>query len=166
MNEDDALRKQVQQEIEDYGLRLEEDLRNRTDEQQQLAFALTRFSPSSAYQLASMSVAGTDVSLKRRYEQAMREYRSQFIQYIDKKAKETGNTSGFRITIDSDTGFKFSAPRERGTLDLGGLPAFVAPQLSITGVLGAVVVDAGLLALFSIIGFAVACVAFLRYDLR
>ena len=166
MNEDDAQRKQVQQEIEDYRLRLDEDLRNRTDEQQQLAFTLTRFSPASAYQLASMNVAGTDITLKRRYEQAMREYRMQFVQYVEKNAKETGNTGGFRITIDSDTGFKFSAPRERGTLDLGGLPVFVAPQLSIAGVMSAVVVDAGILALFSIMGFAVASIAFLRYDLR
>jgi len=96
----------------------------------------------------------------------MRDYRSQFLQYIDRKAKETGNTGGFRITIDSDTGFKFSVPRERGTLDLSSLSAFVPPQVRIALVMSAVVVHAGLLGLFSIIGFALACMAFLRYDLR
>jgi ABC-type transport system involved in multi-copper enzyme maturation permease subunit len=166
MREDDELRKQVQREIDDYGLRLDEDLHNRTDDQQQLAFELTRFSPSSAFQLASMGLAGTGVSMKERYEDAMRKYREEFVRYIERKSKEAGNTGGFRITFDTDSGFKFSVPRERGTLDLSSLPAFIPPQVTLSQAAHGLIVDTGVIVFFSILAFGIACGAFFHYDLR
>jgi hypothetical protein len=164
--EDDLRRKQVQKDIEEYSLRLDEDLRNRKSEQERLAFTLSRISPASAFQLASMSLAGTDIALKARYEDAMRGYRTSFTQYIEKKQKESGGTGGFRITVDTKKGFQFSAPREQSSLDLSDMPAFIAPRLTFAGAAAPVVVDAGILALSSLLAFAWAFVAFLRYDVR
>lgn len=166
MEEDDAMRKQVQKDIDGFSVRLSEDTRNRTAEQERLAFMLTRLSPASAYQLAAMNLAGTDIALKSRYEDAMREYRTRFTQYVEKKQKESGTQGGFRITVDSDKGFSFSAPRDRGTLDLSDLPVFAVPVRTFDAAAAPVVVDAGLLALYSLLAFAGAFLAFLRYDIR
>jgi hypothetical protein len=113
-----------------------------------------------------MSLAGTGVSLKSRYEDAMREYRTAFTRYVDRKQKETGGQGGFRITVDSRTGFHFSAPRERGTLDVGDLPSFVPPVTRFGETASGAVIDAGLLAGFSLMAFAGSFLAFLRYDVR
>jgi ABC-type transport system involved in multi-copper enzyme maturation permease subunit len=166
MGEDDARRKQVQKDIDEYSVRLNEDLRNRNAEQELLAFTLSRFSPASAYQLAAMSLGGTDVRLKSRSEDAMREYRTRFIRYVEEKEKTTGGMGGFRITVDTDTGIKFSAPREKGSLDLGDLPVFAPPSLSLGEAAAPVVLDAGVLVFSTLLAFAGAFVAFLHYDIR
>jgi ABC-type transport system involved in multi-copper enzyme maturation permease subunit len=165
-NEDEAGRKSVQKDIDAYSVRVNEDLRNRMSGQEHLAFALSRVSPASAYQLASMSLAGTGVSLKTRYEDAMREYRTAFTRYVDRKQKETGGQGGFRITVDSQTGFHFSAPRERGTLDVSDLPSFLPPRVRFSETAPPALIDAGMLAVFSLVTFAGAFLAFLRYDVR
>jgi ABC-type transport system involved in multi-copper enzyme maturation permease subunit len=164
--EDEAGRMSVQKDIDAFAVRVNEDQRNRKSHQEQLAFALSRVSPASAYQLSSMSLAGTGVSLKSRYEDAMREYRTAFTRYVEKKQKETGGQGGFRITVDSQTGFHFSAPRERGTLDVSDLPSFVPPVTRFGETASGTVIDAGLLGVFSLMAFAGSFMAFLRYDVR
>ena len=47
-------------------LQAQEDFRNRKAEQEGLAFAISRFSPASAYQLTVMNLAGTNIDLKTR----------------------------------------------------------------------------------------------------
>ena len=96
----------------------------------------------------------------------MRDYRTRFNQYVDKKQKETGGSGGFRITFDSERGVKFSAPRESGSLDLTDLPVFAPAEGPLREIAGSLVVDAGLLALASLLAFAGAFAAFLRYDVR
>ena len=66
MEREDALRKEVEQRIEEYEVELLDDLRRRKAMQERLAFSLSRVSPASSYQLAAMNLAGTDVGLKRR----------------------------------------------------------------------------------------------------
>jgi ABC-type transport system involved in multi-copper enzyme maturation permease subunit len=166
MDEDDARRKQVQRDIDAFSVRLNEDLRNRKESQEVLAMGLSRISPASTYQLAAMKLAGTEIALKARYEDAMRDYRTRFNQYVDKKQKETGGSGGFRITFDSERGVKFSTPRESGSLDLTDLPVFAPAEGSVREIAGSLVVDAGLLALASLLAFAGAFAAFLRYDVR
>jgi hypothetical protein len=166
MEEDDAHRRAIQREIDEYSRLLNEDLRNRAADQARLAFTLSRFSPASAYQLAAMTLAATDIGLKSRYEDAMRNYRTAFLEYVERRQKETGGMGGFQITVDSNEGVQFSMPREAGALDLSGMPAFAPPAVSSIAVATGVVVDAGILALCAILAFAGAAGAFLRYDLR
>ncbi len=166
MEEDDARRRGIQKEIDEYSALLTEDLRNRRAGQIRLGFAMSRISPAAAYQLAAMTLADTDIELKARYEDAMREYRTAFLQFVEKKQKETGGTGGFQITVDSNEGVKFSMPRESGSLDLSGLPAFSPPRSSLSHIAPALIIDAGILALYTLLAFAGAFLAFLKYDLR
>lgn len=161
MEQDDSARKATEKKIDEYGIRLNEDLRNRKAVQERLAFVFSRFSPASAYQLAAMDLGGTDLSLKSRYEDALQTYRTAFNAFTDKKQKESGGSGGIRITFDTDRGFSFDVPRER-TLDLSGIPEFAHPQFSFS----LPVIDLGILALYSLLAFAGAFVAFLRYDVR
>jgi hypothetical protein len=166
MDEDDAKRKQVQKTIEEFSIRLNEDLRNKKSSQEVLAMGLSRVSPASTFQLAAMKLAGTDIALKSRYEDSMRGYRTRFNSYVEKKQKETGNAGGFRVTVDSEHGVKFTAPREGGSLDLSDLPSFAPPTAGLREIGGSLVMDAGQLALASLLAFAGAFIAFLRYDVR
>ena len=165
-NEDDAGRQDVHKDIDAYRVRVNEEQANRIAAQQQLAFALARLSPASSYQLASMGLAGTGVEMKASNEDAMRAYRRAFLEYTAMKQKETGTQGGFRITVDSQTGFHFSAPRERGTLDVGDVPVFVPPAGHPGRVASSVLIDTGLVAALTLLSCAGAFVAFMRYDVR
>jgi ABC-type transport system involved in multi-copper enzyme maturation permease subunit len=166
MEQDDQSRRAMQKDITENSRKLNEDLRNRKAELERLAFTLSRFSPASSYQLAAMSLAGTGVEIKTSYEDAMRNYRTSFVDYVEKKRKESGGVGGIRITMDSETGFKFSTDRDQGTLDLNDLPRFVPPQHSFVEALAPAAVDFGLLAFYTIVAFAGAFVSFLKYDVR
>jgi ABC-type transport system involved in multi-copper enzyme maturation permease subunit len=160
----DSMRRAVELEINAYEAKLYEDLSQRRNVQERLAFSLSRFSPASAYQLAAMSLAGTDLELKRRYEDGLMAYRTQFVDYANKKTEDS--PGGFQISFSSDKGMTIGTPRNKAQLDLTDLPAFVPPVQQLTATVAGVVVDAGLLALFSLMAFAAAFFAFLRYDIR
>jgi len=166
MEEDDAARKAVQQEIEAYQTKLNIDLQNRHATQERLAFTLSRFSPASAFQLAAMNLAGTGVELKSRYEESMRAFRDQFVEFVDAKKAEGGPSGAFTISIDTQSGLKIGTPRDQGALDVSQLPRFTPPQYQLTAAAAATVVDFGLLALYSILAFGAAFAAFWRYDVR
>jgi ABC-type transport system involved in multi-copper enzyme maturation permease subunit len=166
MQEEDKNRKAVQKDIEQNALKLREELRNRKINQEKLAFSLSRFSPASAYQLAAMNLAGTDVALKTRYEDAMQQFREVFNTAVTKKREAEGGTDGVQIRWSSDTGMKIKMGRDGGALNVSDLPRFSAPQVSFSEALTPAIVDFGLLGIYAILGFAGAFVAFLRYDVR
>lgn len=166
MEEDDQNRKQVQIDIDEQAKRLNEDLRNRKAEQERLAFSLSRISPASSFQLAAMNLAGTDITLKTRYEDALNVYRPEFNDYKEKKSKENGNSGGFRIEVNSDTGVSIDTGREKGVLDITDMPQFTYPVHTIHDAMNAAAIDFGLLGFFSLMAFAGAFLKFLRYDVR
>lgn len=166
MEEDDSMHDAAMQDIEGFQAKLMDDLRHRKAVQERLAFALSRFSPASAYQLGAMSIAGTDISSKSRDEDAMNEYRTRFNEYVEKKQDEGGATGHVMITISSEDGMKVDAPREQGTLDVSDLPRYEPPKTSYADSVAPAVVDFGLLSIFTIVAFAGAFVRFLRYDVR
>jgi hypothetical protein len=141
---------------------LQEDLRNRKALQENLAFTLARISPASAYQLASMAIAGTDIALKSRYEDALRAYRTIFNAFTEKKQKESGDVGGIRITMDSEKGISISSPRDQGTLKLDDMPAFRAPAQASAVPL----TDLGLLVAAVLAAVIGAFAGFMRYDMR
>ncbi|NUN70194.1 MAG: ABC transporter permease subunit [Bacteroidetes bacterium] len=166
MEEDDRNRKQVQKDIDAFALSANEQQRNRKAEQERLAFALSRFSPASAYHLAAVNLAGTDITLKARYEDALNIYRPLFTAYKDKKQKESGGMGGIRIEVNTDTGVKIDTGREKGVLDISDMPRFEQPQRSFRDAAVPAMIDIGLLGFFSFAAFAGAFVRFLRYDVR
>ncbi len=160
----DSIRQAVDDRINEYELKLYADLTQRRAVQERLAFTLSRVSPASAYQLAAMSLAGTDLELKKRYEDAMATYRTQFTDYANSKTEDV--PSGIRISFDSEKGMSFDSPRDQASLDLTDMPAFVPPTQQLGATMSGIVVDSGLLIFFSLLAFAGAFVAFLRYDVR
>ena len=163
--EDRNDRNKLQNEIDENAKRLTEDLRNKKFTQERLAFALSRFSPVSAYQLASMTLAWTDINLKTRYEDKLNAFRTTFNQYKDQKQRESGATGGIRISVDSKTGIKIDTGREIA-LDLAGLPQYTYSRPDLGESVAPVIVDFGLMALYSLLAFAASFVMFLRYDVR
>ena len=167
MEREDALRKEVEQRIEAYEVELLEDLRRRKVMQERLALSLSRFSPASSYQLAAMNLAGTDVGLKRRYEESMTRYREEWSEHVERKQAETGEMGGFvSIQIDSEKGISIGSGRDDQTVDLSDMPRYQAPVQSYEEVLATVVPDIGILSIGIILAFLGAFVAFLRYDVR
>ncbi|HEY4611578.1 MAG TPA: ABC transporter permease subunit [Bacteroidota bacterium] len=161
--EDDGKRKQMEQTIADYTTRLYEDFYNQKNRQEKLAFSLAKLSPASMFQLAVMKLAGTDTGLKRRYEEAMKAYRDQYVKFVQQK----GGGMGFRISIGRGShNVQAGAPNVPQKIDIGELPRFQPPVYTIGEAVSASLFDFGLLAIFNIVAFAGAFVAFLRFDMR
>ena len=107
MQETDKLRKAVQSDINEMSRKLHEDLRNRKVEQERLALILSRISPASAYQIAAMNLANTDIHVKSRFEAALEDYQIVLSDYSEKKQKESpGSHGGIQIQFDSETGIR------------------------------------------------------------
>jgi ABC-type transport system involved in multi-copper enzyme maturation permease subunit len=163
--EDDTARKDLQRQINDHARKLTEETRNTKRAQEQLAFTLSRFSPVSAYQLAVMNLAATDIALKTRTEDALQAYRNVFSEYKDRKQKESGSTGGIRITVDTDRGVKIDTGREIA-LDLSDAPRYEVLQSSFAGAAASAMIDVGILGAGSLLMVALSFGRFLRYDVR
>jgi ABC-type transport system involved in multi-copper enzyme maturation permease subunit len=163
--EDRAQRDSMHAVIDANARRLREDLRNRKVEREKLAFLLSRFSPVSAYQLAAMNLAGTDISLKTRYEDALEAYRTEFNKYKEDNQRKSGASGGITIQVDSDRGVKIDVGREIA-LDLTGMPEFTPGKPQLSESVAASAADFGLMGIFTIASFAGAFALFLRYDPR
>jgi ABC-type transport system involved in multi-copper enzyme maturation permease subunit len=166
LEEDDAARKQVQQDITENNRRLIEETSNQKKLQERVAFSLARVSPASSFRLAAMNIAGTDIDMKSRYEESMREYRDKFTDFTQKKQSETGSRGGFSINVDSNSGVKIDFGRDDQTLDTSEMPQYSAPVLTAGSTLSKSVLDFGLLGIFIILTFAGTFFSFLRYDMR
>ena len=167
MQQEDSARKIVERKIDDYEMKLQDDLRRRKEMQQKMAFSLSRFSPASAYQLAAMTLAGTDIDLKGRNLDNMQDYRTRFNDYADKKMAESGDMSGvFMIEISSEDGIKMNNKRNENKLDISDRPQYVPSRQELPHSLASLVVDGGLLALYTILAFAGAFIRMLKYDVR
>jgi ABC-type transport system involved in multi-copper enzyme maturation permease subunit len=163
---EDSLRRQVEREISDYETRLYADLRRKSERRERLALSLARLSPVSAFQLGAMSLAGTDIDMKSRFENAMDSHRAQFVAYVEQQQADNPGAGGVRIEFDSETGMKISNPRDAGALDFSGAPQYVPPRLDLASVAGSLVIDFGVLSL-SLLGCLIGAVAaFGRYDVR
>lgn len=166
LEEDDAARRQVQQDIIANNRKLLEESRNRKDIQENLAFNLARISPVSSFRLAAMNIAGTDIDMKSRYEQSMRTYKDDFTDFIEKKQAESNDPGGFRIEVDSETGVKIDFGRDDQTLDTSEMPRYAAPSISMASAFGRSIPDFGILILAILITFGGSFLAFLKYDMR
>jgi len=155
IEEEDDLRQVTLAEIAEYARKLDEELNNQKAEMQAIAFSLSRFSPSSAYQIAAMNLAGTNVTIKTRYEQAMQAYRTAFATFVDAKRQEERMQNRRRFASGNDE-----------PLDLTEMPRFTPPSYKFKEAVAPSVIDMGLLGLYSLLAFAGAFVAFLRYDVR
>jgi ABC-type transport system involved in multi-copper enzyme maturation permease subunit len=166
MQREDSLRQVVEMQIEAYETRLLNDLRRRKATQERLAFTLSRISPASSYQLAAMTLAGTNIDLKSRYEEAMSAYREDFSEYVQARDAETENQGGFvQIEISSEDGLKIGTGRDE-PIDVAGMPRFQPPVVRFAQVLVPIIPDLGILSVATLLAFLGAFAAFLRCDVR
>lgn len=138
--------------------RLEEERRNLRQRQQDLALGLARWSPAAALSLASTHLAGTSLALPRHFLEQAAAYREVFERF--KKAK--GSVSGgIRIMVRTA-----GEQPEETAIDPSEMPVFEYRSPPAAALLRDAVLDLGLLALYNLLFFAGAFVAFLRYDVR
>ncbi|GAB5520670.1 MAG: hypothetical protein RhofKO_29210 [Rhodothermales bacterium] len=156
---------QVQTDLAEFNRKLNEELRNEKAAQERLAFTLSRLSPASSYQLTAMNLAGTNTTLKQRYEEAIFDYRDQFSVFAQQKRMEERAAQREQQRREGGGGFMFLGSTDE-TIDASEMPRFVAPVESTAEALQPSVVDLGLLSLYGLLAFAGAFVAFLRYDVR
>ena len=157
--EETAARDATLEEINEFSRKLDEDLRNQKEEQERLAFTLSRFSPASAYKLTAMNLAETSTSLKSRYEDAMKDYRTTFTQFVDAKREEDRRRNEGRRGPGGGN-------NDEEPLDLAELPRFEAPEESFNEAFAPTIIDLGILSVFSLVAFGGAFLSFMRYDVR
>ena len=166
MEEDEACRKALQARVSEYARRLQEEIRNRRHRQQILAFGFARVSPAAAFNLAAMSLSSTGIEMKDRYETAIGDYKDRLAAFTEAKADEGGEPGGIQIMFDSENGFSIRTADMKKTLDISDMPHFDQPKVSLAGILPGVLFDLFAIVLGSMLVFALAWLAFLKYDLR
>jgi ABC-type transport system involved in multi-copper enzyme maturation permease subunit len=166
MQVEDSLRREVERDIDEFESKLAVELRRRRETQERLGLSLGRLSPTAAYQLAAMALAGTSLELKSRYEDALNEYRERFKEFVTAKQQESGPAGGIMISITDEGGFEINHLREGPGIDYHELPRFTAPRLTYATALLPALTDIGVLAFYTLLAFAGAFVRFLYYDVR
>jgi len=167
MEEDDANRSAMQQEIIEYKRRAWEEMINKKHLQENLGLNLARISPASVYLIAAMNVADTDIHIKSRTEQKIDDYSRVFSAFTQKKQDESGvQGGGIQVTMDSDVGMSIKVSDMKKTVDISEMPKFVDKPRELSNVLANTIVDTGILSVMIILTFAASFIAFIRYDVR
>lgn len=160
----DDLQAEMEVEIGEHNRRVNEGLRNAKAEQERLAFLLSRISPASAYKLTAMNLSGTNTSIKKRYEDQMFAFRETYISYVDTKwQKEMAARQQQQKRSSPRTWFGGSGDK---AVDASDRPRFVVSDEPVASVVRASILDFGLLSVFTLLAFAGAFFAFVRYDVR
>jgi ABC-type transport system involved in multi-copper enzyme maturation permease subunit len=155
----DSLSTTRDQKLEEFRARVNENRYNRVQERAAIAFGLARVSPSVTLSLATAELAGTSPDLKQRYYDQAMAYQPILSDFLFEK---TGFRVGAGMFIMKQGGEK----EEPEPIDPTELPVFDFQQPSYTTMMAGVLPDVGLLALFNLLFFAGAVVAFNRYDAR
>jgi len=141
--------------------RLAEERRNRQLQQQRLALGLARMSPASVFSLASSHLARTSLDLPQHFLGQVEAYQERFAAFQKEK---TGRSAGGGIRMIVKSGDEDED--EPGPIDPADLPAFDWKPPAAKRAIQAGMFDLSLLALFNLLFFVGAFVAFLRYDVR
>jgi ABC-type transport system involved in multi-copper enzyme maturation permease subunit len=160
----DSIGKATEDARLDFYGRLDEDWRNKKDWQERWAFGISRISPTAAFQIAAMSIAGTDVGMKYRYMQQLNRYRDA---YAETMRKKTGSSADyFRVVIKRFSGGQNDQEEKQKSLNPSELPEYVEQPRNIGETIAASMFDMGLLVVLNALFFGCAFYAFLRFDLR
>jgi len=133
-------------------------------EQKRLADNLSRISPISLYENIMSALAGTDMASFRHFMDEVKVHRNDIVEYMRSNTNNFSSPSFFTPCTMEETelpGIDDDAP----ALDLSDLPQFTY-EADIVESLGRVIPDLALLSFGSVLFFAMAFVAFVRYDVR
>ncbi len=135
--------------------KLEEDYVQRKERQARVALMVSRLSPAGSASYSAMSLAGTELERDLRFRVALRNYRSEFTSYYDRKSREllamTPNVQTSPVTFK----YRFT-----------DLPPFEFPEERLAASLNSALPDMGLLVVWALVFFVAAYFKFLRYDVR
>ncbi len=159
-NKFDELATERQRKIAALDDRLTEERQNRQLWQQRLALGIARVSPASVFSLGAAQLAGTSLDLPEHYLSQISAYQERYSAFQQEKTGRSGG--GFRMIVK----FGNDEEDEPGLIDPAELPAFTFEPPAFNRVLRAGVFDLSLLALFNLLFFSGAFVAFRRYDVR
>ncbi len=151
-----AAERDFSQKITEFDTALKEDWRNRKGARQKMGFSISRFSPASAYQLASMNFAGTGMSLKTDYEDQLRTYSSLLSKFKADKIDASGTDRYTNI-------FENKKPEP---LDLSEMPQFKFINPDLSWIIQHTVLDFSIISIYILLITAGTFIAFIRYDVR
>ncbi|MEM6648500.1 MAG: ABC transporter permease [Bacteroidota bacterium] len=139
--------------------KLNEDRQNREQVQQRVALNISRLSPASAFSLAASELAGTSLALRSAFLESVNEYKTTYSTFIEEK---TGDSNAFvRFGQSND-----EEEEEPDPIDPQELPQYQFSVPDTGTLLSRAAIDFGVLAIFNVLFFAGAFVAFLKYDVR
>jgi ABC-type transport system involved in multi-copper enzyme maturation permease subunit len=134
------------------------------------AQAIARFSPTSCATFATGHLAYTDAELRERFLKSLRRYRENYLNYADEKMAANPDKSEGGVSISMTRGNEgppeINVTVPEYTLEVADLPEFKMDRDSVGGTIVAVAPDIAILVIEIIFFFALAFVAFLRYDVR
>ena len=158
----DSLTNIRETKMDEFSGRLDEQRQNRQVQQSRLAFAVARLSPTTSLTMAISNLAGTSLALKDHFYEEARSYSNAFGEF---KREKTGINAGVGMRmIKIQHGGEPEPEPER--LDPAEMPEYQHESPRLSTVLAASASDIGLLAIFNLLFFAGAFVAFSRYDVR
>lgn len=134
---------------------LEQDYLQRQERQAQMARLLSRLSPAGSASYAAMALARTGAERDFHFQSALRDYRSEFATYYDRKSRELIALAG-----------KPQGPLDPVEQNFTDLALFEFHEEGLTTSMEHTLPDLGLLAVWALVFFAVAYFRFLRYDVR
>ncbi len=140
--------------------RLNEERANAQAAQQRVAFGLARISPAASLSLGIMNLAGTSIDLKSHYKSEAQSYQAGYANFIKDK---TGLVPGGRMMVFRS---RIEGEGEPAKIDIKEMPEFSYHPQSLSAGIASAAFDIGLLAVFNLLFFAGAFIAFRRYDLR
>ena len=132
-------------------------------EQTRLANNLSRISPVSLYENVMSALAGTDMDSFRHFIDAVKAYRNDIVEYIRSRTDNFSSSLFFTPCTEEET--ELLPGDDAPPLDLRDLPRFTY-KVDIVASVRRAIPDLALLIFGNILFFAMAFVAFLRYDVR
>ncbi len=135
--------------------KLEENYVQKKEHQAKVALMLSRLSPAGSVSYAAMSLAGTGLERDLRFRAALRDYRSQFTTYYDRKSRELVEITRNREVLSV-----------MAKQDFTDMPTFQFHEEPLDASLNNALPDLAFLLLWAVVLFAIAYFRFLRYDVR
>ena len=145
----------------EFAARLNEERINRQVEQEHIALVLSGISPSALFTLAASEAAGTSLRLEQRFLAQAKDYQKQYALFM--KEKTGMNTGGFAMVFRMMTDDNAEKPKP---ININEMPQFQYAQAGILEGIGSYAGYTGMLAVFNLLFFAGAFVAFRKYDVR
>jgi ABC-type transport system involved in multi-copper enzyme maturation permease subunit len=133
-------------------------------EQTRLAGNLSRISPISLYENVMSAMAGTDVASFRQFIDAVKPLRNDIVEYMRSRTNTFSSSSFFTPCTKEEMETRPTGDTAP-PLDLSDLPQF-SYKADMMGTLRRAIPDLALLVFGNVLFFALASVAFLRYDVR